>query len=94
MLNIDDPASDMRANVAFGDYRFVGINDYSCNAPIRADSPLRPMTERYGVRCLDGTTDMSEGAEYEKLVRVAIRYAVAYNQHLYEHIVSLGVDAP
>ena len=94
MLNLDDPASDVRANVAFGDFRFVGVTDYSCNAPIRGESPLRQAVERYGLRCLDGTTDMIEGEEYVELARVARGYAIAYNQALYEHIISLGSNAP
>ena len=93
-LNIDEPGLDVRANVSFGDYRFVGLTDYSCDAPIREEGPMTKMIERYGLRCLDGTTDMSEGPEYESLVRVARRYAIAYNQHLYDHIVSLGDKAP
>ncbi len=94
MLNVDNPALDVRINVSFGDYRFIGLTDYSCDAPIRGESPLTKMVERYGLRCLDGTTDMSEGPEYEDLVEVARRYAISYNQHLYDHIIALGDKAP
>lgn len=78
-LNLADPAADVAAHVASGDLRPIGLNGYTCSVPgPDANKPQQPS----GIRCLAGTSDAIEGAEYGRLMTAAEVYAVAYNQAL------------
>ena len=81
-LNLKDPASDARRNFAHGDLRFVGVRDYSCNAPGREGRELESLIATHGLRCLDGTTDALEGPEHSTLQRHASTYGIEYNKEL------------
>ena len=81
-LNIDSPREDLRKNRSRGDNRFVGINGFTCLPPGLDDKEIA-LVRKYGLRCLEGTSDMIEGKEHEKLLSRAIAYATAYNKTLF-----------
>jgi hypothetical protein len=81
-LNLEDPASDARSNFVRGDFRFIGVIDYACHLPGREGIPLEPLAERYGMRCLEGTTDTPESPEHKELQGVVSRYGIIYNATL------------
>jgi len=80
LLNLDDPASDMRANVAKNDLRPIGICGYGCTAP-GFDRGIAGMGD---MRVLKGTTDALEGEKHHQLLNQVQTYARAYNQALSE----------
>jgi len=80
-LNIDSPLEDLRKNRSRGDNRFVGINGFRCLPPGLNEKEIG-LARKHGLRCLEGTSDMIEGEEHERLLSRAIAYATAYNKAL------------
>lgn len=78
-LNLDNPTEDVEKHSHNNDFRFVGINSYSCSAPGIDDLSL---TQKYGIRCLAGTSDFIEGDVHMRLFDEAIRYSEKYNRSL------------
>ena len=77
-LNIDHPELDVERNIGDKDLRFIGINGYACYTPgVGPDD--QSLTERHGVKCLDGTSDVIENEEHFRLTQIARKYARAYN---------------
>ena len=93
-LDLDSPESDARRNIAHGDLRLVGITQYSCDAPERQSNRLANIARVYGLRCLSGTTDMSEGEVFEDLMQVAIGYARRYNEVVHNFLTDPGSVCP
>lgn len=77
-LNLQNPEQDVNANSAKRDLRFICICGYACYTP-GVDKDDLSMTEKYGKRCLDGTSDVVEGDEHGKLIETARTYAEKYN---------------
>lgn len=77
-LNLEHPEQDMAKRVAHGDYRFIGINGYTCTAP-GIKGTLSKKKDKYGIWCLEGTSDMIEGEEHMRLIKKAQAYAQRYN---------------
>ena len=84
-LNLSDPAADVELHLQRGDKRFRGIFGISCAAPGTADAD-QPLVQRFGVTCLEGTTDTIPDANYAPLEEKAARYASAYNAELLRRI--------
>lgn len=82
-LNLDNPAEDVEKYIVNNDFRFVGINSYSCSAPGVDNLSL---TQKYGIRCLEGTSDVIEAEVHMRLFEEAIRYAEKYNCSLLEKL--------
>jgi len=77
-LNIDDPEKDIQINIKNNDLRFICVCGYSCYTPgVEKDDLL--LTEKYGVRCLEGTSDVFDSVEHVKLIMNAKGYAEHYN---------------
>jgi len=84
-LNLSSPIADLDVNWDRKDLRFVGINSYTCMAPGigGADTAL---PQRYGLRCLFGTSDFLESRAHAALISEARRYAARYNAELVRRI--------
>ncbi len=84
-LNLSSPIADLDANWDRKDLRFIGINSYTCMAPGvgGADTAL---PQRYGLRCLFGTSDFLESRAHAALMNKARRYAARYNAELVRRI--------
>ena len=80
-LNLDDPIKDVEKSATNNDLRFVGIYGYSCSAPGVKEDYLS-LTQKYGLRCLKGTSDNIEDDEHFRLIQTAIKYAEKYNINL------------
>jgi hypothetical protein len=87
-VSLETPIVDLDRYLALGDKRFVCVRGYTSIAPGVDDAS--DLTERYGMRCLDGTSDGIESAEHEKLMASAYRYARIYNAELIRRI-RLGI---
>ena len=83
-VSLETPVVDLDRYLALGDKRFVCVRGYTSIAPGVDDAS--DLTERYGMRCLDGTSDGIESAEHEKLMASAYRYARMYNAELIRRI--------
>lgn len=83
-LNLADPSEDARRHIANGDYRFIGIVDYSCHLPGREGLGLEHLSKIYGTRCLAGTSDAIESDEFGVLMEQARQYGIQYNAALNE----------
>ncbi len=83
-LNLADPSEDVRRNTTEGDYRFVGVIDYSCHLPGREGLDLERLAKTYGMRCLAGTSDVIESDEFGVLMEQARQYGIRYNTVLNE----------
>ena len=84
-LNLSDPFADLELNLKQGDHRFIGINGYTCMATGIADIEYQ-LLRRFGFRCLDGTSDVIESKEHDRLQEKASAYAREYILELYRSI--------
>lgn len=81
-LDLANPTNEAERNFAHGDWRLIGVTDYSCMPPGREGIALEPLARTVGLRCLEGTSDALEGSEHERLDQVARLYAIAYNRRI------------
>lgn len=72
-----DAAQDVQAAIRGNDLRFLGIAGYVVEVPGAETS--RHLHEKYGVRVIEGTSDVVFGREHSRLIGVARRYARQYN---------------
>lgn len=79
-LDLDDPAADMRATVAGGDLRPVGVCGFACLAP--GFGPDGAAAHGMELRIIDGTGDVISGDAHLRLKARVEAYARAYNQAL------------
>lgn len=79
-LDLGDPAADMRATVAGGDLRPVGVCGFACLAP--GFGPDGAAAHGMELRIIDGTGDVISGDAHLRLKARAEAYARAYNQAL------------
>ena len=84
-LNLENPIADLDRNLGVGNRSFVGISGYSCYAP-GTDKAPEPQSERFGTKCLRGTSDVVEGDVHLALIDKATSYARAYNVELLRRI--------
>jgi hypothetical protein len=84
-LSLDHPTADLDKNVRGGDKRFIGVNGFVCGAPGLSGDSNR-LIGRYGIHCLEGTSDVVEGSRHKELILQATRYAEAYNTELLRRI--------
>lgn len=84
-LNIDNPEKDLDENIRNKDLRFICICGYACYTPRVEQSDLS-LTKKYGIKCLDGTSDLIESDEHAKLIKDTIKYAERYNGLLLKEI--------
>lgn len=81
VLNLKNPEIDMENNYANGDMRFIGIYNWSVICPgVPEDDDA--LVRKYGVREIDGTSDVIEGEKHDQLVDAATAYAKSYNKAL------------
>lgn len=74
-LNLADPTADLRAHLAQGDARAIGVCGFACLAP-----GLEGESVGAGeLRILDHTGDVLEGDDHLHLKRAANHYARTYN---------------
>jgi len=89
-LNLEHPSIDLKTNIDNGDYRCIGINGYMCWPPGVQETEFH-FIQKYGKRCLEGTSDVIENNEHMKLIRTARKYAENYNRLLLLEIKSTTV---
>ena len=90
VLNHNDPAGDFAKFWEKGDRRFVGMMNVGFSLPGIA-SDLRPTLEKeFGIKMIDGITDIVNDTYPLWLHRAAQSYAEQYNQLLLERLRSEG----
>jgi hypothetical protein len=86
-LNLENPLEDLRTNLKRGDKRFIGINGYTCDAPGVIDADQRIVNSpKFGLNCLDGTSDVVGSEDHFRLIQKATDYAIIYNKELLRRI--------
>jgi hypothetical protein len=78
-----DAQRDLFAALARGDKRFVGVYGVASEVPGVTDSRL---VRRFGVRFIDGTSDVRATPESRRLNILARDYARRYNKLLLRHV--------
>ncbi|MGO4505349.1 hypothetical protein [Dyella sp. 2YAF14] len=85
-LNMFDPGADVRAHLAHGDFRPVGLADgdqaWPCRFPGQQQAQILRFQRNLGARCLRGAHSQLGDAEHEDLLAKAIAYAGTYNDIL------------
>jgi hypothetical protein len=87
-FRLDDPGRDAKENAERGDLRYIAICGFTCTTPgsLGADPP------HHEVCNLEGTADVIEGPEHERLMNSAEEYARAYNEAMAQ--IPAGARAP
>lgn len=85
-LNLPNPETDLRTQIAAKSYRFLGVSGYVGCYPHGLTAAQIGLVKKYGIRCIDGTGDVIESEEHGTLMKEVVRYATAYNAALAEHL--------
>ena len=81
-----DAATELKAAIASGNWRFLGITDYVVVAPgVDFTDPMYPKHPQ-GMRIIEGTSDNPEGEAGNRFNIVAEAYAERYNRLLLERL--------
>jgi hypothetical protein len=80
---------ELKAAIARGDGRFLGVTDYVVVAPgVDFSDPMYPKHPE-GMRIIEGTSDTPEGEAGKRFNIVAGAYAERYNRLLLERLRTL-----
>ena len=85
-FNLSDPKSDLDANLARGDRRFIGLNGYTCTVPGVPEDAVELQRYGAGPYCLPGTSDVIGSARHLALTQTAEDYARRYNAELFRRM--------
>lgn len=80
-----NPKRDCERAVAEGDFRLVGVMDVGLQLPGVGKDHLK-LLKIYGVKIVEGTSDVVESPADDSFQRTAIGYAKQYNIHLLQRI--------
>ena len=81
-----DPIKDAEQAIMKKDFRFLGISGRGTTVPGLPEEAYWEYTKKYGVNVIKGTSDVIWGDEHLRLIRIAEKYAMKYNQILFEHL--------
>ena len=82
-LSHADARRDVATALKRGDKRFIGVYGVASEVPGVSDSGL---VHRFGVRFIEGTSDVRPTPESRRLNTLARDYALRYNQLLLRHV--------
>jgi hypothetical protein len=85
-LSLATPTTDLDKNLSVGDRRLIGINGIVCTPPGVPEGDVPALTGRFGIHCLEGTSDAIEGIKHRQLIEKAAKYAEVYNLELLRRI--------
>ena len=82
-FDLENPTRDLENNISHNDYRFLCVYGYTETIPgVTIDKNMSELKDKYGIRCIDGTTDAIEDDEHLKLMNSVVNYAEEYNTEL------------
>ena len=84
MLRDADPDRDVAEAIRRGDFRFIGVMGYAVTLPGVED--YGEQYQSYGVRIIEGTSDVIANDAVRLLNEQAYRYAERYNKLLMKHL--------
>jgi hypothetical protein len=85
-LNLADPLVDLRAQIKAGSYKFLGVSGFVYCAPLGVTGYQPDLLQKYGVRCIPGTSDALENREHAALMKAVTAYATSYNSALASYL--------
>jgi hypothetical protein len=77
LLESANVSLDVRDAIRSNDFRFLGVKGYGLSAP---GVTSYAYVEKFGIKAIDGTSDVLHNAAQMRLQSVAKRYAREYNQ--------------
>ncbi|HUX89794.1 MAG TPA: hypothetical protein VMV48_03795 [Gallionellaceae bacterium] len=80
-----NPIVDAKAAVARNDFVLLGVLGYTWSIPGIQEEKKFVFREKYGVKLLEGTSDVILGTEHGRLIKLATEYAEKYNQYVLSH---------
>jgi len=80
-----DPIIDAKRAVERKDFTLLGVNGYTWTIPGVAENDKFAYRDKYGMKAIEGTSDMIMGAEHGRLIELATKYAKTYNGYLLSH---------
>lgn len=80
-----DPIIDAKRVVKRKDFTLLGVNGYTWTIPGVAEADKFAYRDKYGMKTIEGTSDMIMGSEHERLIELATKYAKTYNEYLLNH---------
>ena len=73
------PGTDAVNALSKGDHRLLAVRGLSISIPFTDPKDFDRLSERYGIKVIEGTTDALKNQKHRILVGKAIDYAMAYN---------------
>ena len=67
-------------------YQLLAIAGYTWSLPGIDDEKKWAYRDRYGIKLLEGTSDVIQGSEHARLIKLATEYARQYNLRILKHL--------
>jgi hypothetical protein len=77
-----DPVADAKKAAASNDFRLLAVHGYTWTIPGVSEDKKFEYEGKYGLRMIEGTSDVVMGPEHERLIRAATQYAKRYNSQV------------
>ena len=77
-----DPIADAKAAIERKDFALLSVRGYTWRIPGVEESKKFEYGEKYGKRFIEGTDDVVLGAEHQRLIKLATKYAEKYNRYV------------
>jgi hypothetical protein len=84
-LETADPITDAKRAVERRDFTLLAVNGYTWSIPGVPEADKFAYRDKYGMKPIEGTSDVIMGTEHARLVDVATKYAKSYNEYLLRH---------
>jgi len=81
-----DPLADAKKAVDRREFTLLGVDGYTWTIPGIEDSKKFELRKKYGLKIIEGTSDVVQGEEQKRLQGLATEYAKKYNLYLLDHI--------
>jgi hypothetical protein len=80
-----DPLIDAKGAVERKDFTLLGVNGYTWTIPGVVEADKFAYRDKYGMKAIEGTSDVIMSAEHGRLIELATKYAKTYNEYLLSH---------
>jgi hypothetical protein len=81
-----DPVAEAKKAVDRREFTLLGVDGYTWTIPGIDESKKFELRKKYGLKIIEGTSDVVQGDEHARLQELATEYAKKYNLHLLDHI--------
>jgi len=81
-VETSDPLVDAKRSIKANDFRLLAVLGYTWVLPGVKDERKFKLRKKYGIKIIEGTSDVLESEEHARLIKLARNYAYQYNREI------------